>query len=153
MTTPAANPADYFEVTFNAVAGRPYRLWLRGKAQNDAYVNDSVYVQFSGSVTAANAPINRIGTTQAVAMVIEDCSGCGVHGWGWQDNGYGLNLLGPVLYFQAGTQTMRIQGREDGISIDQIVLSPDRLSVGVARSGSQRRHGSAADAVAVRRRA
>jgi glucose/arabinose dehydrogenase/PKD repeat protein len=125
VATAAANPANYFEVTFTAVAGRPYRLWLRGRAQNDAYANDSVYVQFSGSVTSANAPINRIGTTQAVAVVIEDCSGCGVKGWGWQDNGYGLNVLGPALYFTEGTQTMRIQGREDGISIDQIVLSPD----------------------------
>ena len=29
------------------------------------------------------------------------------------------------MYFTAGSQTIRIQGREDGISIDQIVLSPD----------------------------
>jgi len=29
------------------------------------------------------------------------------------------------MYFTAGPQTIRIQGREDGISIDQIVLSPD----------------------------
>ena len=30
-----------------------------------------------------------------------------------------------MLNVQAGPQTPRIQGREDGISIDQIVLSPD----------------------------
>jgi len=41
-------------------------LWLRGRAQADSYNNDSVYVQFSGSVTAAGAPANRIGSTQAV---------------------------------------------------------------------------------------
>jgi len=29
------------------------------------------------------------------------------------------------LYFKAGTQTIRLQGREDGMSIDQIVLSSD----------------------------
>ena len=35
-------------------------------------------------------------------------------------------VLGPVIYFSAsGTQTIRVQVREDGFSIDQIVLSPD----------------------------
>ena len=44
---------------------------------------------------------------------------------GWQDNGYGVGVPGPVMYFTAGPQTIRIQGREDSISLDQIVLSPD----------------------------
>jgi hypothetical protein len=48
-----------------------------------------------------------------------------VSGWGWQDNGYGAGVLGPTIYFAtSGTQTIRIQQREDGISLDQIVLSP-----------------------------
>lgn len=120
-----ANPADYVELTFTAKAGTPYRLWLRGRAQADSYNNDSVYVQFSGSVTVTGAPINRIGSTQAVVVVLEDCGGCGVHGWGWQDNGYGTGVLGPQVFFTDGPQTIRIQGREDGMSIDQIVLSSD----------------------------
>jgi hypothetical protein len=120
-----ADPADYFEVTFTAKAGTPYRLWLRGRAQADSYNNDSVYVQFSGSVTNTGAPINRIGSTQATVVVLEDCGGCGVHGWGWQDNGYGTGVLGAPLYFTEGQQTIRIQNREDGMSIDQIVLSSD----------------------------
>jgi hypothetical protein len=121
----AATPQNYFELTFTAEANTPYRLWMRGRAQNDSYLNDSVYVQFSGSVTSTGAPTNRIGTTEATVVVIEDCSGCALGGWGWQDNGYGTGVLGPLLYFTAGTQTIRIQQREDGISIDQIVLSPD----------------------------
>ena len=126
VAAPLAAPADYFELSFNAEAGRPYRLWLRGRAHNDAYVNDSLYVQFSGSVTATGDATNRIETTEAIAVVLEDCKGCGISGWGWQDNGYGVNVLGPAIYFQAsGTQRMRVQGREDGISIDQVVLSPD----------------------------
>ena len=48
-----------------------------------------------------------------------------VSGWGWQDNGYGTGVLGPTIAFERnGQQTIRIQRREDGISIDQIVLSP-----------------------------
>jgi len=125
IPTPAADPANYFELTFTAEANTGYRLWMRGRAQGDSYNNDSVYVQFSGSVTQAGAPIDRVGSPTAEAVVIEDCSGCGVAGWGWQDNAYGAGALGPLMYFTAGPQTIRIQGREDGVSIDQIVLSPD----------------------------
>ncbi len=58
-------------------------------------------------------------------MHLEDCSGCGLQGWGWQDDGWGVGVLGPLVYFQTtGTQTLRVQTREDGFNIDQIVLSP-----------------------------
>jgi glucose/arabinose dehydrogenase len=125
LAAPLANPANYFELTFDAQAGRAYRLWLRGRAHGDTWANDSVFVQFSGSVNASGSAENRIGTTQALIVTIEDCTGCGLAGWGWQDNGYGANVLGPAVYFAAtGPQRIRIQGREDGISIDQIVLSP-----------------------------
>lgn len=74
VTTPAATPANYFEVTFNAVAKVPYRLWIRGKAQANSYNNDSVYVQFTNSIASTDAPQWRIGTTSATAVVIEDCN-------------------------------------------------------------------------------
>jgi hypothetical protein len=115
---------NYFELVFNAEAGRAYRLWVRGRADRDSWSNDSVYAQFSGSVDAAGTPTMRIGTTAAAWLSIEDCSGCGVLGWGWQDNGYGTGVLGPLVHFaSSGPQTIRFQQREDGISIDQIVLS------------------------------
>jgi hypothetical protein len=125
VPTALANPDDYVEFTFTAEANKAYHLWLRGRAQANSYNNDSVYVQFSGSVSATGTAINLIGSTQAIPIVLEDCSGCGVHGWGWQDNGYGAGVLGLPLYFTDGPQTIRIQGREDGMSIDQIVLSSD----------------------------
>jgi hypothetical protein len=60
-------------------------------------------------------------------VVLEDCGGCGLQGWGWADNGYGLNVLGPLVYFGGtGPQRMRIQVREDGMAIDQVVLSAVR---------------------------
>ncbi|MGB2716076.1 MAG: hypothetical protein WBC51_17980, partial [Vicinamibacterales bacterium] len=125
ITSPVASPVDYFEVSFTASAGQPYRLWIRGRAQNDDYANDSVYVQFSGSVTASGAAVYRIGTTSAADVNLEECSNCGLYGWMWQDNGYGSGVLGPTIYFAAsGTQTLRVQTREDGLSIDEIVLSP-----------------------------
>jgi phosphatidylserine/phosphatidylglycerophosphate/cardiolipin synthase-like enzyme len=127
ITTASALPADYFEMTFDAAANTAYRLWIRGKAAGDYWSNDSVFVQFSGSVTQAGAPVFRIGSTGATAYTLEDCSGCGLSGWGWQDNGYG-GVMGPLIYFESGgPQTLRIQVREDGLAIDQILLSPEKF--------------------------
>ena len=127
LTAPLADPTKAFEVSFTADTGRGYRIWLRGKAQSDSYNNDSVYVQFDGSVTSGGLPIWRIGSTEAPSVIIEECSGCGVQSWGWADNAYGRNALGPLVYFErSGPQKMRIQVREDGIRLDQIVLSAGR---------------------------
>jgi hypothetical protein len=125
VVTSAVNPVDYFEMTFNAQAGRAYRLWIRGKALNNAYTNDSVWVQFSDSVDASNAAAWRIGSTSGVALSVEECSGCGLSAWGWHDSGWGVGVRGVPIYFTtSGTHRIRVQRREDGISIDQIVLSP-----------------------------
>ncbi len=124
ITTPLAAPGSYFELTFNAEAGKPYRIWIRGRAQNNSWANDSIWAQFSGTVDASGIPTYRIGTTSGTDINLEDCSGCGLSGWGWQDNGWGVGVLGPTLYFETtGPQTIRIQTREDGLSIDQIVIS------------------------------
>ena len=50
IATAAAQPANYFDMTFDAVAGVPYRLWIRGKADSNGWANDSVFAQFDGSV-------------------------------------------------------------------------------------------------------
>ncbi len=124
-STVLATPVDYFELTFEATAGVPYRLWLHGRADRDRWSNDSVFVQFAESVAASGSPTFRIGTTTAAEVNLEDCSGCGLAGWAWQDTGWGAGVLGPLVYFErTGTQRMRIQTREDGLAVDQIVLSP-----------------------------
>jgi hypothetical protein len=125
LTAPRAAPTDYVELSFTAQGGRAYRLWMRGKAERNSYVNDSVFVQFSGSTTSTGAATYRIGSSSATTYVLEDCSGCAMAGWGWQDNGYGAGVMGPLIYFDvSGPQRIRIQTREDGLSIDQVVLSP-----------------------------
>jgi len=125
ITTAAANPGNYFELTFNATAGIPYHLWLHGRADGNDWDNDSVFVQFSGSVTSSGGAIYRIGTSSAAEVNLEPCKGCGLSGWMWQDNGYGWGVLGPNIYFATtGTQRLRVQTREDGLSIDRILLSP-----------------------------
>src|SRR5688500_8283311 len=125
LTSAYSSPANYFELSFNAVAGVGYRIWMRGRADSDSSLNDSVFVQFSGSVTSSGSSTWRIGTTSAMDWNLEDCSGCGLSGWKWQDNGWGSGVLGPVIYIgSSGTQRLLVQTREDGLTIDQIVLSP-----------------------------
>jgi hypothetical protein len=115
----AAAPANYVEFTFVAEAGRSYQLWIRGKAEKNSYANDSVFVQFSGISS------HKIGTTASLSITLEDDVNAGLSGWGWQDDGFG-GLGAPVVFDSTGPQTIRIQPREDGLSIDQIVISPER---------------------------
>jgi hypothetical protein len=120
--TPLASPASYVEFTVNVAAGVPYRLWLRSRASNNSYSNDSVYVQFSGATDAAGKALARIGTTSALSVILEEGRDAGVAGWGWSDAGYDADA--PPLYFaQSALQKIRIQQREDGIGWDQLVLS------------------------------
>jgi hypothetical protein len=124
--TPAlSNPASYFEATFNADAGKAYHVWVRIRADGDSMSNDSVHVQFNDSVTSSSAATARIGTTRSMEVVLQNGSnGPAPHAWGWTDNGWGS--LGAHVYFaSSGTHTIRVQQREDGPRIDQIVISPD----------------------------
>jgi hypothetical protein len=116
-----AQPSSYAEFEFFAEAGRTYHLWIRGKAHQNDFVNDSAYLQFSNMATA------KIGTTTKLFYQLEDGPAAGVDGWGWQDNDLGTvaGQVGiPVMFDKAGLQVLRFQPREDGLSIDQIVLSP-----------------------------
>jgi hypothetical protein len=121
LATPLANPTSYFELTFDAVAATPYHLWIRGKADRNSWANDSVYVQFADDL-GPTATYGR-GTASAATVSIEDCTNCGVSGWGWQDQTYG-GLAPNLVFDRSGAHTIRIQVREDGLTIDQIVLSP-----------------------------
>ncbi|HEX7021029.1 MAG TPA: endonuclease/exonuclease/phosphatase family protein, partial [Gemmatimonadaceae bacterium] len=129
VATALANPANYVEFRFNADAGKGYRIWLHGHADNDSWANDSVHLQFSNSVTATGSAEWRMGTTSSTVIVLEECSGCGVSGWVWRDNGYGTGVLGPMVYFaSSGPQTLRVQTREDGLALDEVILSPKKYA-------------------------
>ena len=77
-----SNPATYFEASFTATAGRAYHVWLRMRADGNSTANDSVHLQFSGSVTASGSPTARIGTTSSLEAVLQDGSGRGASGLG-----------------------------------------------------------------------
>jgi hypothetical protein len=71
-----------------------------------------------------------VGTTSGLAVNLEECSGCGESGWGWEDDGWGaVNKNGVLLRFpnpDRDPQFIIIQPREDGVSIDQVVLSAEK---------------------------
>jgi hypothetical protein len=122
VTTPLASPASYVDIAFSAEAGVPYQFWFHIKAQNNLLASDSVYVQFSTATDASRQPVYRIGSTKAASVILENGSGAGISGWGWTDSSYG-SLAAPIYFATPGPQTLRIQTREDGVSIDQIVIS------------------------------
>ena len=122
IATPLAAPTSYVEIKFRAAKGVPYYIWFRSQAENNSYSNDSVYAQFSGAVDANGNPLARIGTTSALSFILEQGRDDGVSGWGWTDAAYD-GVAPPVYFATAGEQTLRLQPREDGVRIDQIVIS------------------------------
>jgi hypothetical protein len=120
-----ASPANYFEAAFTAKAGTAYHVWVRMRAQGDGTSNDSVHMQFSDSRTSSGTAFARIGTSSSAEFVLQaGPGGLKPKGWGWTENGW--TSFGPHIYFAGtGTHTLRVQQREDGPMIDQIVISPD----------------------------
>ena len=49
------------------------------------------------------------------------------NGWGWQDNAVWTNEIGEVFFEKRDSHKIRIQRREDGVGIDQIILSASRF--------------------------
>jgi len=121
--TPLASPTHFFEANISATAGTVYHVWLRLRATSNSKWNESVWVQFSDATDQNGSAVYRIGTTSALLVNLENCNGCGVSGWGWQDTAYWLSQP-RIKFATTGTRTIRVQTREDGVQIDQIVLSP-----------------------------
>jgi hypothetical protein len=120
---PLASPTHYVDVTFTAQANTPYRLWLRLRALNDSKYNDSIWVQFSDA-RANGTTVYRTGTTAGLNVNLATDPGAGsLDRWGWQNSAYWLSQPTTVTFPTTGARTLRIQVREDGVQIDQIVLS------------------------------
>jgi hypothetical protein len=121
---PLAAPTHYFDVSFSAVAGTPYRIWLRLRALNNNKFNDAVWVQFSDA-QSGGSPIYPIGTTSGLMVnLATDSSAASLNNWGWQNTAYWLSQQTTVTFPTTSTRTLRVQIREDGVELDQIVLSP-----------------------------
>jgi len=125
VLTAAAAPTDYLDAPVQVIPGIDYHVWLRVRAAGNNKVNDSLFVQFSNS-TFDGAPKYRIGTSDALLVnLASDVGATSLVNWGWEDGAYWLTQP-AVLRFDSSSATIRIQIREDGVSFDQIVLSPSR---------------------------
>jgi hypothetical protein len=119
-----AGPEHYFEARFVPEANRLYRVWVRLRAGGDSKWNDSLWLQFSDARSATGAGLWRIGTDGALLVNLETCAGCGVSDWGWAGAAWWTGDS-PIVQFASGAeQRVRVQIREDGVEVDQIVLSP-----------------------------
>jgi hypothetical protein len=126
LSAPLAAPTNTVDLWVLVDPSQTYKLWVRMKAQNDSWANDSIFVQFEDGAMAGGRQRYAIGTTDALDINLEECSGCGLAGWGWRDERWGASRTGaPVLlrFPKAGWQRLQVQTREDGVSFDQIVLS------------------------------
>jgi endonuclease/exonuclease/phosphatase (EEP) superfamily protein YafD len=123
-TSALASPNDYFEASFTVQANTAYHVWLRLRGTANSKYSESVWVQFDDTVSASGSPMYRIGTSNALLVNLENCRDCGIASWGWQDKAYWMNQSPIVRFTTAGSHRIRVQIREDGVGIDQIVLSP-----------------------------
>jgi len=123
-TSALASPNDYFEASFTAQANTNYHVWLRLRGVGNSKYNESVWVQFNDALDTGGSPAYRIGTSSGLLVNLENCRDCGIAGWGWQDKAYWSSQSPIVRFPTTGTHTIRVQIREDGVGLDQIVLSP-----------------------------
>ena len=119
-----AAPADYVEFSFTATPNTPYRVWVRMRATNNDKYNDSAFAQFSDAVTSTGAPLFRIGTTEAFTLNLQTSKNAKLNGWGWVGSAYWLTQPATISFSGTGVHSLRIQTREDGLQIDQVVISP-----------------------------
>ena len=126
VTRPLAQPSSFAVIGFVADPTQTYKLWVRLKADGNTFSNDSLWLQISGAVDGAGRPVGGFGSSSGIEINLEECSGCGVSGWGWRDEAWGQKgAIGALTlrFPQGGVQSLTFQTREDGVSVDQVVLS------------------------------
>ena len=76
--------------------GRGYRLWIRRTPNRTTRPTIRPTCSSRGVAQAAPGLSHRHDLGDESNL--EDCGGCGLSGWGWQDNGYGTGVLGPAVF-------------------------------------------------------
>ena len=67
-------------------------------------------------------------TSGLLVNLATDVTATSLNNWGWQHGAYWLTQATTVAFPVTGSHTMRIQVREDGVRLDQIVLSSVRFA-------------------------
>ena len=125
--TALQSPRDAVDFTFTAVAGVRYRVWLRMRAAANGRSNDSVWLQYSDAIDARRHRLYPVGSKSAMPVALQECPSCGISGWGWADDAWWTGQGGTIRFRTTGVKRLRIQTREDGVVLDQVVLSPTRF--------------------------
>jgi regulation of enolase protein 1 (concanavalin A-like superfamily) len=126
LDAPVAFPANYIEMVFAASAGVPYTLWLRLRAAGNSKWNDSVWVQFSDALVNG-ASVYGLHTSRGLLVnLATDGTASSLNEWGWANGAYWLAQPATVTFRTSGLHRLRLQLREDGVAVDQIVLSSGR---------------------------
>jgi hypothetical protein len=121
---PPSPAANYFDVTFNADANTPYTIWLRLKATANSKYNDAVWVQFSDALSGGSPVYPMNSSSGLLVNLATDGTASSLNNWGWQNTAYWLSQATTVTFAASGSHTLRVLVREDGVQLDQIVLSP-----------------------------
>lgn len=67
---------------------------------------------------------NILQAVDALTVNLEESEDVNIQGWGWQDNAYWSKQSGDIFFEKDGPHILRVQRREDGVSVDQILLTP-----------------------------
>ena len=119
-----------------------YKLWIRLKADANYWGNDSVWVQFSGATDLAGTPrsksepILRLRSISRSAWVAASPGGAGKTTGGVRSTRTACCCA--FLRTDRDPQSIVIQTREDGVSIDPIVLSAATYLDAEAGTGEER---------------
>ena len=125
-TSALASPVDYVDVTFNARQRRRTHLAASARRREQQVQRRGVGAVFQRDrertvglrgrhhVWTAREPCHRLTASS-------------LNGWGWQNGAYWLAQATTVTFAGGGAHTLRIQVREDGVQLDQIVLSPQKF--------------------------
>ena len=126
-STALAAPTHYVDVTFTADGNTSYALWFRLKALANSKYNDSLWIQFSDALAGGSVAYPLNSTAALDVNLATDAGATSLSNWGWQNGAYWVTQPTTVRFATSGTHTMRIQVREDGVQLDQIVLSNVRF--------------------------
>lgn len=130
-----SHPEHYFDVSFNANKDTKYHVWARLKvvAESDWGTSDSLYMQFSDSYMdiGYTDPVNQIWGNEGLVVTHGDDT------WEWNDIWTGITNRGEEFYLaNNGAHTLRVQRREDGFAVDQVVISSSTYMSGSPGSGT-----------------
>ena len=90
--------------------GKPYHLWMRGHAEGNVYTNDSVFVQFSNSVTSTGQPDHAHRDDVGGRIQPRGLQRLRRVRLGMAGQRLGPGVMGAKIYFNTtGPQTLRIQ--------------------------------------------